>query len=184
MPNMEGEAILATVAQIALALAGFSGVVSVFQSAEPKWRMLDLAATEFILEHAFAAAAMALLPFPLFYTLKIYISGPSLMHLTWRMTSIFFAAVISLLIGIQIGRIRDLSRKGLRPRRAGVFKFIYFPLMFLSLLLQLVNAIYWASFPGLLWVLLVLLLAPGFQFLNLVRYHLLSFLGKQEATHE
>lgn len=181
---MEGEGILATVAQIALALAGFSGVVSVFQSAEPKWRMLDLAATEFILEHAFAAAAMALLPFPLFYTLKIYISGPSLMRLTWRVASIFFATAISILMSIQIGRIRALNRKGLRPRRAGVFKFIYFPLLSLLLLLQLLNATCWASFPGLLWALLVLLLAPGFQFLNLVRYHLLSFLGKPEATHE
>jgi hypothetical protein len=164
---MEGDGSLTTLAQIALALAGFTGIVIVFQSPSSKWRMNDLKATEFIFEHTFGVAFLSLLPFPLAATFGEPVSTPGLL---WRVASAGFALCTCILAGVQAYRIVTLRRCGVIPRKLGSFIWAYFPLSLLIVLAQVGNIV-WCQSPTLyLWALLLLLFAPGVQFWFLVQF--------------
>jgi hypothetical protein len=95
---MDGEVALSVVAQIALALAGFTGVVSVLYSPSASSQVNNLKATELIFEHTFVVAFLGLLPFPLHYSLP---SGLNHYRILWCLASGAFAVAVALLVGVQ-----------------------------------------------------------------------------------
>lgn len=78
-----------TVAGLALALVGFSGVVANFRPGNTApWSPQDIAGLRFIYEHAFGACFFALLPFPIQFS---GVGGISYMEDQWRLACLFFA---------------------------------------------------------------------------------------------
>jgi hypothetical protein len=163
---MEGEVALSVVAQIALALAGFTGVVSVLYSPASERKVNNLKATELIFEHTFVVALLGLLPFALHYSIP---AGPNHYHTLWRIASCVFALAAAVLVSVQAYRIKTLALRGVHPRRPHAFTFGYFPIVAALIVAQVINAVIVASLPPYLWATLVLLFAPGLQFLYLVQ---------------
>jgi len=162
---MAGEGPLGVIAQIALALAGFTGVVMVYQKRHDQWMPHNIRATEFIFEHVFGVAFASLFPFAVFSTLAELAWKPYV----WRISSVAFAFVIALLAGGQASRI-FWGDPDVQPRHRRGFVHAYFPLAVVLFGLQIANAAAWNSFAAYFWALLVLLFAPGVQFWLLVQF--------------
>lgn len=88
---MEGSDGLDTIAEIAIALAGFSGIVVAFIHRKGQMQPLDRLRLGVLLVAAFGAVFLAMLPFALFH---LGFSGPTL----WAVASGFHAVVASLVI--------------------------------------------------------------------------------------
>jgi hypothetical protein len=102
---MEHRDTLLTIAEIAVALAGFASIVSVIaRRADEKSRVADSYRLRLMLEVALRNAAFAVLPLPF---LQLVPSDPAL----WRIASGFYV-VAALIHGI----IRLASQRGVGPR--------------------------------------------------------------------
>jgi hypothetical protein len=158
---MKGESFLLTIAQIALALAGFAGIIGAFRQAEREWKPQEIAGLQLMLEHTFAAVLFALLPFPLFFVLSLQIK-------VWSIASSLLAGFLILEFIIQRRRIILLSVRGAAPRRSSGLKYFFFPPTAIFAVIQVVNAYWWHSLSGYSWGLLWLLVAPSIQFFHFV----------------
>jgi hypothetical protein len=104
--RMEETEYFLTVAGLALALAGFSGLVANFRRVDVHWKPQDIAGLRYIFEHAFGACFFALLPFPVYYSGA---AGP----LLWKVCGGFLALYLLVELAIQLVRItRSIRRLG------------------------------------------------------------------------
>ena len=102
---MEHRDTLLTIAEIAVALAGFASIVSVIaRRADGRSRIADAARLRMMLEVALRNAGFAVLPLPF---LQLAPSDP----VVWRISSGFY-----LVVALVYGVIRLRSQRGLNPR--------------------------------------------------------------------
>ena len=94
--------VLIVIAEISVALVGFSGIIAVFrQRGISSWPPHIAYRFLFMCQNAFAAMAFALLPFLLYYTSR-------LSEATWELSSALFAVSLVFLIWQTYSRAKDL----------------------------------------------------------------------------
>lgn len=153
-----GQDILLNIAQIALTLAGFSALLSVFRRGDEGWSEEEIIGQRLILELSFASAAFSVLPLAIFHTLG---EAP-----VWRVSS-------GLLIGFTVlwglfsrRRSKEVSAGTPQPRsRVWV---IGQASSLVAMIIQGVNVVVWGSFSGYIWGILWLAFSAGLQFMLFV----------------
>jgi hypothetical protein len=149
---MPGEDFLFTIAQVAIALAGFAGLISVFRSGEDSGTQSEFYGQSMMLELSLGAAFFALLPMPLFYTLG---AEPDV----WRVTS-------ALLLAFLLAWIVLDARRGVRVQDHPLVVRVSQTLALIAVvLIQIGNIVVWRGLAGYAWGLLWMLLASGTQFM-------------------
>jgi hypothetical protein len=157
--------LLQTIAEIAIALAGFTGVVAFLgQRARGEWRPVDLFRFNQLLGGSLAALLFSFTPILLF---KMGVPEP----IAWRWSSGLIAAYLAVTVVLSSGRLRRLPG----GQRAEIIPWV------LMLLLAIMTAVFvlqilcaagiaYSGEPGPVLVGLVWLLAfAAFQFLRLLR---------------
>jgi hypothetical protein len=100
--GMESEHLLLTAAEVAIALAGFTGIVVVFGSRDGRWSNVDIVRMKAALGASFGTAFLAFVP----STIHLFgIEG----SLLWRISSgIFLVYVVSVIVW-QLGHRKTLT---------------------------------------------------------------------------
>jgi hypothetical protein len=150
--GMIGAEYFLSVAGLALALAGFSGLVANFRpsNTEP-WTATEIAGIEYIYQHAFGAFFLALLPLPILYTelLKPHI---------WQICGGFFFIFVVVEAFIQVSTISNLCRAKTPPRVLAGLRFLVFVSVAIGVLVlysSFSKDAMWGFSWGLLWLLFV-----------------------------
>lgn len=152
-----GQDYFLTVSGLALALAGFSGLVSSFRSDASSWKAQDIAGHRFIFENSFSACFFALLPFPVLF------SGASLSLLS-KICGGLLAAFLIIQLAVQGVRIARLRREGNPARMEKQLVFIILPVSAITGLLIIYSSFCQELMWGFSWGLLWLLSIAGIQF--------------------
>jgi cation transport ATPase len=98
---------LATIAQLAMAVTGFAGLLTAFRSRRRRWREIEIVALRFLLLSSISACLLGLLPL----TLQAEASDASP---AWRFCQLILG---TWLVFLFLWQYRQGWRKGLRPRR-------------------------------------------------------------------
>ena len=104
---MDSSGALATIAQLAMAVTGFAGLISAFRSRQRRWDELDLYALRFLLLSSISACLLAMLPMVLLA--RELDESPA-----WIVCQAALGAWLLLLF---VWAQKQQRRKGLRPRR-------------------------------------------------------------------
>jgi hypothetical protein len=102
---------LATIAELAVALTGFAGLLAAFRAARAEWQLIEVAALRILLISSVGVFVFAVLPFPL---LLAEVAGERV----WQGCSLALGAFLLTLVAL--GAYLVVGH-GLRPRRFGVF---------------------------------------------------------------
>jgi small-conductance mechanosensitive channel len=150
------------IAEIAVALAGFTGVVVAVRSREHGgWHPGDQLRLVFLLEASLSAAGFALLTLVLFHAL------PHSASTVWTVASMLWAVFMPWSLYTSHRRIKDNQEKhGDIDKFANRFVFVIF---FALIILQLINVFFWREFAPLLAALCFNLAGAAMQFSRLVR---------------
>ena len=161
---MAGEEVLLTIAEVAIAFAGFSGLVAIFGSrAAGRWSRSDRYRLALMLETSLAAILFAFLPFSLRY---LNVEGSVL----WTVSSGGLATFLLVELILVIPRTRRLYR-GSGETLSPTFGLIIASLALLALIVQVLNAAgigLHRDFGPYLVGLLLLLVVSGIQFVRLL----------------
>jgi hypothetical protein len=157
---MDQSEVLIGIAEIATALAGFTGVVVVFGSrSEGNWHPGDRLRLNFLLEASLTAGGFALMALILF--------GSVTANLAWAATSAAWALFMPFSLYSSGRRIREsLKSHGDVDRLANRLVFLMFATL---VVLQVANALVWQQFTPLLAALSVNLAGAAMQFARLIR---------------
>jgi hypothetical protein len=153
---------LLCIAQVALTLAGFAGLIGAFRPSEDKWIPQEVAGLHFILHHTLAAVVLSLLPF-----LLLAFECPE--STVWVVMSVVLGGFLFIETCWQWSEAARLTKAGHAPRRPKALyaslsiSFVLVVSMLLSLRYGGVEGVYKS---GLLW----LLITAGIQFLHFVSY--------------
>lgn len=155
MMTIEGADYLLTSAGLALALAGFSGVIGSFRPRERPLLDQEVEGMKLIFESSFGAALFAMLIFPF---VNSFGEG-----FAWRFCPVFVAGFL----GFEVMRHKEivarLRAKGAPPRMEWGLKYVFYPITLFLIFVDLVSAIY-GSNSGYLWSIWWMLSAAGMQF--------------------
>ena len=157
---MDQSEVLIGIAEIATALAGFTGVVVVFGSrSEGNWHPGDRLRLNFLLEASLTAGGFALLALILFGTVDP--------QLAWAASSAAWALFMPISLYSSAKRIREsLMSHGDVDRVANRLVFVVFASL---VAVQVANVIVWQQFTPLLAALSVNLAGAAMQFARLIR---------------
>ena len=157
---MDQSEVLIGIAEIATALAGFTGVVVVFGSrSDGNWHPGDRLRLNFLLEASLTAGGFALLALIFLGTIEA--------NLAWAATSASWAVFMPLSLYSSRRRIREsLISHGDVDRIANRLVFAVFAAL---VVVQLANAVVWQQFTPLLAALAVNLAGAAMQFTRLIR---------------
>lgn len=159
--NMKGENFLLAVAQISLALGGFTGLINAFRHMGQDWLPQEIAGMKLIFQHCFAGVFFALLPFPLFYMWDLE-------PMAWQYSSLALAVFLAFQLCINAFTIGKLLGAGTPPRRLKMLLFHFFPFTLGLLTIQVIKLFRWQGPSAYAWGLIWLLNPPAIQF-----YHFL-----------
>ncbi len=159
--QMDHPETLIGVAELAIALAGFSGIVVAFRSASHgSWHAGDHLRLAFLLESSLTAAGFALL------TLLLLTTFPEQPALAWRLGSVFWALAMPWSLISSHRRIQmSLEEHGDIDQFANRLIFSVFCLL---IGLQLINVVHWQTFAPLLAALCANLMSAAIQFYRLI----------------
>ncbi len=162
---MSDSDLLQTIAEIAIALAGFSGVVAFLgHRARGEWRSVDLFRFNQLLGGSFAALMFSFAPILLF---KMGVSEPN----AWRWSSGFIAAYLAAVVVLSnrsLHRLPEGQRDEISPWVLALILVIMAAVFVLQVLCA--AGIAYAGEPGPVLVALVWLLGfSAFQFIRLLR---------------
>ncbi len=159
---MQGESFLVALAQIALGLAGFAGLISLFRRASGDWVPQDFYGIRLIVEFAFATVYLALLPIALFYGIG---PGPAI----WKISSLLLSGFIGFYLWLLYRRVERMRQKGQPPRHPIVTLLVA---LFMTgvLVAEVMNAIRWGQLNWYSGGLLCLLIPPSVQFIVLITH--------------
>ena len=153
---------LVGIAEIAVALAGFTGVVVAFGSrSRGSWHPGDRLRLSFLLESSLTAGAFALL------TLVLLEVFPQATSIAWMTASTLWALFMPWSLYSSHRRIRDDLRK-----HADIDRFpnhLVFVVFSALIVAQIANALLWRQFAPLLAALCFNLAGAGMQFVRLIR---------------
>lgn len=153
-----GQDILLNIAQIALTLAGFSALLSVFRRGDDGWSEEEVIGQRLILELSFASAAFSVLPLAIFHTLG---EAP-----VWRISSGLLIA-FTILWGL-FSRRRSKQAAGDVPQPRTRVWVIGQASSLVAMVIQALNVFLWGSFSGYIWGILWLAFSAGLQFMLFV----------------
>lgn len=146
---MNGADALSTIAEVAMALTGFTGILTVFRH-QQHWTQIELIALSHLLGIGIGASFFALLPMPL-------LASSLPIAVTWRLC---LPALGFGIMGLVVWNDRNRRRHHIRPR----WRFAYWPLQSLGfgLAALLIGAAFTSMLrhpalylAGLLWMVLV-----------------------------
>lgn len=160
---MEGERFLLTVATIALTFGGFTGLLAGIRKSKNPWNPQDIAGMRMILENAFAASLLSLLPFLILFLThyEAYV---------WEVASFCMSVHFIYQFIINIHRIHKLEKEGKPPRMNWQLKFIVLPVMGCFAILEIWNMVVTKSIFLYSFGLMILLSIAGVQFFVFMRY--------------
>jgi len=107
---MAASGALATIAQLAMAVTGFAGLLTVFRSSRRRWHEIELVALRFLLMTSISACLLSLLPL-------ILLEAPDSRSVPWRVCQ---SALGVWLLFLFIWQHRQERLKGLRPRSPAI----------------------------------------------------------------
>jgi hypothetical protein len=155
---MEAEGILTTLAEVSIAIAGFSGIVVALQHRTVDWSEMDKLRFSALLQVSFGSVFFSFVP------IVLYLMHPS-EPFVWRWSSGLWLVYIACTAAYRAPQLRRFPRSD-TSKPALVFLFIHFCT---SVLLQVANVVWLrVSWPHVVTVMLGLLLAFVF-FLRLLR---------------
>ncbi len=157
---MEAEGILTTLAEVAIAIAGFSGIVVALQNRALVWSETDKMRFSMLLQVSFEGVAFSLIPIVLYL---MHLSEP----LVWRWSSGLWLVCIAGMLAYRARQVLRVAAPGADTSNA-VWGFI-FVIFCASVLLQVANVAWLlASWPHVVTVILGMLVAFVF-FVRLLR---------------
>lgn len=126
--------VLIVIAEISVALVGFSGIIAVFrQRGISSWPSHIAYRFSFMCWNAFSAMAFALFPFIPYYTTR-------LSEMTWQISSALFAVATACLIWLTYSKAKALPAEH-RAQLSSGWMLTYQSGMFLSALILAANAL-------------------------------------------
>ena len=133
---LESEGTLHTIAEVAVALAGFAALVAIFRQRDTgTWTPAALSALRFMIELSIALVIIALFPIPLHL---LGLEGPVM----WGISSGVYAFVSLAILTLNTVRIFKLLKSGWRPKTWG-FHAVGFTVGIAVILISVLNvAIY------------------------------------------
>lgn len=153
--------LLIGIAEIATALAGFTGVVVAFGSrSQGAWHPGDRLRLVFLLEASLTAAGFALLGLLVVSTLK---SEP----MAWSLLSGIWA--IATVISLWMSRVRIRANLDVHDDIDKIANRIITLLFISVVILQMLNVVLWQQFPPFLTALILNLAGAAMQFARLIR---------------
>ncbi|MDP2705517.1 MAG: hypothetical protein Q8O71_03970 [bacterium] len=129
---MKEEGFLLTLAQVGIAFAGFSGLITVFRKSEKPWTLIEIAAVKLILQHTLGLFCFSLLPVFIFYW-----HGSE--KQIWRISSIALAGFFWVVFVYNWQQLRRLTKDGHVPAHPKMLKRIFFPKTAAAGILQIFN---------------------------------------------
>ena len=107
---MDASGALATIAQLAMAVTGFAGLLTVFRSSRRRWHEIELVALRFLLMTSISACVLSLLPL-------VLQESPDSRSVPWRICQ---AALGIWLFFLFVWQHRQERLRGLRPRSPSI----------------------------------------------------------------
>jgi hypothetical protein len=134
---MEAEAILTTLAEVAIAIAGFSGIVVALQNRTVVWSETDKLRFTMLLQVSFECVVFGFVPIVLYL---MHLSEP----VVWRWSSGLWLVYIACMVAYRVPQVLRVSAPGSDTSKAALgFLFIVFCT---SVLLQVANVV-WLRVP-------------------------------------
>ncbi len=148
---MEAEGILTTLAEVAIAIAGFSGIVVALQNRTVDWSETDKLRFSALLQVSFESVFFSFVP------IVLYLMHPS-EPFVWRWSSGLWLVYIACIVAYRVPQLLRVSAPGSDTSKAAVgFLFSHFCT---SVLLQVANVVWLrVSWPHVVTVILGMLLA-------------------------
>jgi hypothetical protein len=148
---MEAEAILTTLAEVAIAIAGFSGIVVALQNRTVVWSEMDKVRFSMLLQVSFGCVFFSFVP------IVLYLMHPS-EPFVWRWSSGLWLVYIACVAAYRVPQLRRVSAPGSDTSNAALGFLII--VICTSVLLQVANVVWLrVSWPHVVTVMLSLLLA-------------------------
>ena len=155
---LESEGTLHTIAEVAVALAGFAALVAIFrQRATGSWTPAALSALRFMIELSITLVIVALFPLPLYL---LGLDEPVL----WSVSSGIYAFVSLAILALNAVRIFNLLKSGWRPKTWG-FHSVGFAVGISGILINVLNATVYQNSGLYVLVLLSGVFLVGLQFI-------------------
>ena len=168
---MEGESILQTMAEVSVALAGFTGVVAAFGQRRGQWSATDTVRFRVMLSTSFLALGICVLPF------AVHHMGAE-PAATWAISSALLAGVLVIMLLLNTHWVRQLGARKDASFRMWVFLSAY-SLVSVAAVCLVLNALgigFHRAFGPYFLALCCVLLNCALMFIRL-----LSFVGQQFA---
>jgi hypothetical protein len=157
---MEAEGILTTLAEVAIAIAGFSGIVVAFQNRAVDWSEMDKLRFSALLQLSFGCVFFSLVP------IVLYLMNPS-EPFVWRWSSGLWLVYIACTAAYRVPQLPRVSAPGSDTSKAALG--FLFSVSCTSVLLQVANVVWLrVSWPHVVTIILGMLLAFVF-FVRLLR---------------
>jgi hypothetical protein len=157
---MEAEGILTTLAEVAIAIAGFSGIVVALQNRTVDWSEADKLRFSVLLQLSFESVFFSFVP------IVLYLMHPS-EPFVWRWSSGLWLVYIACVVAYRVPRLPLVSAPGSDTSKAAVGFLI--SSFCTSVLLQVANVVWLrVSWPHVLTIILGMILAFVF-FMRLLR---------------
>jgi hypothetical protein len=109
--HLEPADALATIAELAVALTGFAGLLVALRAARRPWTPIEIAAIRILLVSSVSSFAFALLPLPM-------LLGSLAASATWSVSALALGTFMVLLVGLGLYAVHG---QGLRPRRPLIY---------------------------------------------------------------
>jgi hypothetical protein len=153
---MLGENFLLAVAQIALIFVGFGSLVSLLRHRGRDWLPQEVRGMKLMFEFDLAATILALLPFPLLYSL-----GKDRETTVWRVASATMVVYLAYALWFHS---RSYTRTRPRGRHPMLFRWTFVAPTTAMLFYEILGVLRHPSLATYAWGLLWLLIPPVFQF--------------------
>lgn len=153
LSQMQGENFLLAVARIALTFVTFASVVNLWRHGPGPWTDNEKFGLKLLVRFDLAATSFALLPFPLFYSLK---SEAAVWRLGGTLLTLFLC--YSLLLDARV------YRRATKPRHPKLFFWLFIVPMIGAIFLE-AQSVWTPSLAVYSWGLLWLMCPPAIQFL-------------------
>jgi len=152
---MHGENFLLAVARIALTFVTFAGIINLLRhGADKSWSKNETFGLKLMVRFDLGATFFALLPFPLFYTLRNEL-------VVWRLSGILLTVFLSFSLVVEVAQYRSARN----PRHPQLFRWLFSLPMILAIGIEAWSATFLPSLAVYSWGLLWLLIPPTVQFL-------------------
>ena len=166
---LRGEDFLLAVARIALTFVTFAGIVNLLRHGRNPWSLNEIRGLKLMVTFDLAAMLFALIPFPLFYSMK---NGPSV----WRCSS---ALLVMFLVYELVVQWRNYA--GAQPRHPRLFVWLFIVPMIAAIILEITCTLVRPSLALYSWGLLWLMGPPAIQFLIYLSHFGESSSAQKEA---